>query len=223
MRSIVIGFGAIATALAGPAMADVTFDVDAGGALPSGGATVQYYFTVSGQVGVVSDLRLRLSMEANAVAAYTITLTSPGGVVSVLPLGNVGADFDGMVPSQFRLQDTLLSDSAAMAITAGTAPFAGTFQPINPLAAFNGLDPNGVWTLSVTDLTFVTSDSSVSTGAWDLNATDLGSAVSAMLYGAGAAATWGTALGTQLIMTIPGPAGVAMVGLGLAAAGRRRR
>ena len=223
MRAIALG-SVVVAALACPALADVTFNVDAGGPLPTGGGFVQYTFTVSGQVGLVSNLQLRLSMEANAVAIYAITLTAPDGTTSVLPLGTVGADFHESLASQLRLQDTLLTDSAGTPITAGTAPFASTYQPINPLSAFNGVAPNGVWTLTVTDLSLLTSDSSVNTGAWNLNATDLGFAVSvAMLYSAGDLASWGAAIGTQLIMAVPGPAGAGMVALGFAAAGRRRR
>jgi hypothetical protein len=48
---------------------------------------------------------------------------------------------------------TMLNDSALYGIQYGQPPFTGTFQPSNPLSAFNGLsaDPNGYWTLKITD------------------------------------------------------------------------
>jgi hypothetical protein len=49
---------------------------------------------------------------------------------------------------------TLLDDSGPSSIqniTPGGNPWAGTFKPANPLAAFNGENPNGTWTLNVSD------------------------------------------------------------------------
>jgi subtilisin-like proprotein convertase family protein len=46
---------------------------------------------------------------------------------------------------------TTFDDEAATSITAATAPFTGSFKPQNPLSAFDGLDPTGVWTLNVRD------------------------------------------------------------------------
>ncbi|MFC0878664.1 YCF48-related protein [Saccharicrinis sp. FJH2] len=46
---------------------------------------------------------------------------------------------------------TQLSDSETGIITDGKAPFYGNFKPYNTLSAFNGMDPNGEWTLTVYD------------------------------------------------------------------------
>jgi photosystem II stability/assembly factor-like uncharacterized protein/subtilisin-like proprotein convertase family protein len=46
---------------------------------------------------------------------------------------------------------TKLTDNASKMITDGTAPFSGDHKPYQPLAAFNGMDPNGEWTLSIFD------------------------------------------------------------------------
>ena len=48
---------------------------------------------------------------------------------------------------------TVFDDSAPIAIGAGTAPFAGSFRPESPLAAFNGKPVNGVWVLRVVRFT----------------------------------------------------------------------
>ena len=42
-------------------------------------------------------------------------------------------------------------DAAATKIQDGTAPYAGSFKPMQALSAFNGMDPNGKWRLSVFD------------------------------------------------------------------------
>lgn len=46
---------------------------------------------------------------------------------------------------------TKLSDSETSIITDGTAPFYGNFKPYSALSVFNGMDPNGEWTLTVID------------------------------------------------------------------------
>jgi subtilisin-like proprotein convertase family protein len=46
---------------------------------------------------------------------------------------------------------TKLTDEATNMITAGTAPFSGDHKPYQPLSVFNGMDPNGEWTLTIYD------------------------------------------------------------------------
>lgn len=53
--------------------------------------------------------------------------------------------------------NTVLDDEAATAITAGTAPFTGSFRPASPLSAFDGVNGNGTWTLEMND-TFPAAD-----------------------------------------------------------------
>ncbi|HMP17842.1 MAG TPA: proprotein convertase P-domain-containing protein, partial [Gemmatales bacterium] len=43
-------------------------------------------------------------------------------------------------------------DQAANPISAGTAPFTGSFRPEQPLSAFHGISGNGTWTLRVRDV-----------------------------------------------------------------------
>ncbi len=73
---------------------------------------------------------LTFTLEHNGV---TITLISEAG-------GN-GQDFIS----------TLLSDDAEELIGNGTAPFTGFYKPEQPLSAFQGMDPFGDWTLTITD------------------------------------------------------------------------
>ena len=46
---------------------------------------------------------------------------------------------------------TLDDDFGFNPISGGSAPFSSTFAPSSPLSAFNGEDPNGTWTLTVSD------------------------------------------------------------------------
>ncbi|MEW6718037.1 MAG: hypothetical protein AB1345_11115 [Chloroflexota bacterium] len=72
------------------------------------------------------------------------TLRGPTGVnVQVIPANTyVGNVHGGQVT-------VILNDGAAA--PPGGTPTSGTFQPVNPLAAFNGTNPLGVWTLDVED------------------------------------------------------------------------
>jgi subtilisin-like proprotein convertase family protein len=47
--------------------------------------------------------------------------------------------------------NTLFDDGAATAISAGAAPFTGSFRPESPLAALNGILSNGTWSLKARD------------------------------------------------------------------------
>ncbi|PKN12865.1 MAG: hypothetical protein CVU69_05740 [Deltaproteobacteria bacterium HGW-Deltaproteobacteria-4] len=73
----------------------------------------------------------------------TLTLISPVGTAVILSnkRGGTGDNYSG----------TLFHDGAAIAIAAGTPPFNGAFSPDIPLAALNGENPNGLWTLKVND------------------------------------------------------------------------
>lgn len=46
---------------------------------------------------------------------------------------------------------TKLTDEATKLITDGKAPYSGDHKSVNPLSAFNGLDPNGEWILTIYD------------------------------------------------------------------------
>lgn len=99
--------------------------------------------TVSGLLGTIDDLNVRLSIDHTWVEDLDVFLTSPSGtrVELFTDVGGSGQNFT----------NTTLDDSATKSITAGTAPFSGSFRPEGSLADFNGENPNGVWTLQVTD------------------------------------------------------------------------
>ena len=116
--------------------------------------------TVSGITGVVNDLNFRIDGSAcsNVAGSQTVgldhtfvsdlvlKLTSPAGTTINLidRAGGNGRNFC----------NTTLDDEASTSIqsvTSASAPFTGTFKPAGSLAAFRGENPNGTWTLNVSD------------------------------------------------------------------------
>jgi len=73
-----------------------------------------------------------------------VTLIAPDGTTSANLTSGNGGSGDDYTGTQFR-------DDAATAITAGTAPFTGAFQPEEALGTFNGVDADGTWTLNFCD------------------------------------------------------------------------
>ena len=77
--------------------------------------------------------------------------------------------FDDEAPSSIRITDT---DSGAV------PPYTGTYVPQDVLAAFDGMDAQGAWTLTITDtnpgngMTGWIEAISESTGAWNLDITE---------------------------------------------------
>ena len=185
----------------GEAAAQLVVDVDSGGPIADAGVgeidvTTTFTFSVVGAPVSISDINLRLSIAHTADVDLIADLTAPDGVTSVTLFENVGG-------TGANFQDTLLDDSASLPITSGSAPFTGSYKPALPfrgtssLSPFNGLNPNGTWTLKITDQF----------------TEEVGT-----LYKPGQLAVWGApSLGTQLEITaVPEPHAYGLaVGVGL--------
>ena len=113
---------------------------------------------ISGVNGTILDLNVK---NLNAHHTYPINLkmmiTSPGGISALLfnrpPCGQdhmlVSFDDEATIPAIFfGVGDYCISHDSL-----NPPPYAinGTFQPIDPLSAFNGTSPNGTWTLTIFD------------------------------------------------------------------------
>jgi subtilisin-like proprotein convertase family protein len=92
----------------------------------------------------ISDLNVGITLDHTYMADLFITLTSPDGRTVTL-FNRRGGSGDNMA-------GTVFNDEATTAISAGQAPFAGSFRPEQALSAFDGINPVGTWTLSVRDM-----------------------------------------------------------------------
>jgi len=93
--------------------------------------------------GTITDVNVRLNINHTWDADLDLYLVHPDGTVVELSTDNGGSG-DNYV-------NTLFDDSAPTAITAGTAPFTGTYRPEGLLSTLNGREMSGNWSLQVTD------------------------------------------------------------------------
>jgi len=188
----------------------------------TGGYTTNFHtFTVSG-LGTVSDVDLRLSVLHSAVGDLDVYLISPTGIQ--LALTNIAVFSQGGVGNNF--QDTYFDEDGPWPRIGSTgnqtAPFAGpewggtaykTQFASDTLDKFDGIDPNGTWTLRVEDSIPGDDGFVLWSGADSLALDNLISSGTADGTG------WSTnVFGTQLIITsaIPEPQALGLVVLGLA-------
>lgn len=102
----------------------------------------QAMFDVQGLFGNITDLDIKLSLTHPDLSELDFTIQAPDGTVV-----NSGAIFTGA-----NFVNTVFDDDAATNIAAGVAPYTGSFNFGGVLdAAFDGIDPNGTWILTVTD------------------------------------------------------------------------
>jgi subtilisin-like proprotein convertase family protein len=126
----------------------------------------QVRLAVSGGTGNISDLNFKIGgtqctaaagattvgLDHTRVGDLSIRLTSPQGTVVNLmsrPGGasNPGNNFCNMVLDD----DTTNPSIQSIPSTGAGAPYSNTYKPANPLSVFDGQNPNGTWTLTVTD------------------------------------------------------------------------
>jgi len=92
--------------------------------------------------GLVGAVAVQVSVAHVDDADVDLYLAAPGGTRELsTDNGGAGDDYNG----------TIFVDSAATAITAGTAPFTGRFRPEQPLAALSGTPSDGAWSLRAAD------------------------------------------------------------------------
>ena len=136
----------------GSAGTAVAFNNNTVQAIPDLG-TLNSVVNVAGITTPIKRVTVSLHITHTAVSDLDISLIGPDGTIVELSSDNGGAasDYGTDCTSAVR---TTFSDLATVAITAGSAPFVGTFRPEQTLRAFNekfGADANGIWTLRVVD------------------------------------------------------------------------
>ena len=105
--------------------------------------TTRSTIELSGLPGRVLDVNLQLNITHTYDADLEVYLESTSGRRVEL--------FTGVGGSGDNFNNTTLDDEAITSITAGSAPFSGSYRPMGSLADFDLQDPNGLWTLEVYD------------------------------------------------------------------------
>ncbi len=122
--------------------------------------TTQNFRASNAVVARVADVNVRVNLTHTWDGDLVISLVSPSGTVVALSTNN-GSSGD-------NYSTTLFDDEAATAISAGVAPFNGSYRPASPLNAFDTQTMSGNWTLRVADT--VGSDSGSMT-SWSVDIT----------------------------------------------------
>ena len=114
---------------------------------PSGtfGTTTSTLTIGGGEItGLITDVNLTLDITHTWDGDLRIDVMSPSSTWVLL------VNRRGSFGDNFRI--TTFDDEAGTAITAGSAPFNGTFSPEGLLSGFDGENPVGTWTLQIQDL-----------------------------------------------------------------------
>jgi subtilisin family serine protease len=92
----------------------------------------------------VTDINVSLTLTHTYTSDLRIWLISPAGTMVQL--------FNRRGGSGDNLTGTTFNDEAGTAISAGRAPFSGSFRPEQLLSLFDGQNPVGTWTVRVQDV-----------------------------------------------------------------------
>lgn len=106
--------------------------------------------TVSG-MGAVTSVTLSITMHHTWASDLMFVLTAPGGTQVIFATNPAGG---GYTFSGTYVIDDAGAESFQTPTLSGGFVETGTYSPQNPFSAFNGIDPNGVWTLDIHDQYF---------------------------------------------------------------------
>lgn len=109
-------------------------------------STITNAISVSGLPTELVDVDVQLDVDHEWVGDVRLRLTAPNGQTLTLADRTGGSNNDGV-----NYTDTIFDDEAELAIGEGVPPYTGRFRPVEALSAFDGIDPNGSWTLTVID------------------------------------------------------------------------
>ncbi|MGB2696218.1 MAG: flexitail domain-containing putative surface protein, partial [Dehalococcoidia bacterium] len=113
---------------------------------PDTAGTVNVNITVPHNF-VVTDVNVGpLNINHSFVQDLDATLFGPGGAAGVVLFNHIGG------PTQAAdIVDLVLDDGAAESVASQSAPFSGTYQPLESLSILNGVTSFGTWRLQITD------------------------------------------------------------------------
>lgn len=114
--------------------------------------TITSRISTLGLNGVLSDVNVRLNISHTNDVDLTAYLISPSGT-RVKLFSNVGTNSSNLPLAQ-NFTNTVFDDAATIPIESifAAAPFTGSFLPEKELSVINGEDPNGFWSLEITDI-----------------------------------------------------------------------
>ncbi|MBI1880987.1 MAG: proprotein convertase P-domain-containing protein [Chloroflexi bacterium] len=118
-------------------------------------STVTSTLAVSGIVSPVAQVTVSLYLTHTFDSDLNISLVGPDGTTVDLSSNNGGGGDNFGSACSPDSSRTTFDDTAATAITAGFAPFVGTFRPEGSLATFKGKTGaavNGTWSLRLADV-----------------------------------------------------------------------
>jgi subtilisin-like proprotein convertase family protein len=117
-------------------------------------AGVNIPLVVTGLSGSITDLNVNLSSVTHTwVGDLKFTLTSPGGSTSSVFVDRPGVPASSLGCGADNFINTVLDDEAGGGPIENVCAngMSGTFTPNSPLSVFDGLNPNGTWTLNISD------------------------------------------------------------------------
>jgi subtilisin-like proprotein convertase family protein len=113
--------------------------------IPDGpGGVVTTQLAISGE-SAVTDVNVRVNITHPWIRDLIISITPPTDTPAVVLLWRFPAD------EVQNITECWFDDEADTSIYDGTPPFTGYYRPFQALGAFDGIDPNGLWTLRVED------------------------------------------------------------------------
>lgn len=144
------------TITTGAVGAPVVFRAAGPATIPDGDfAGVDIPITVSGMSAPIASVAASVYVTHTYDSDLAISLVAPDGTTIYLSTGNGGSGHNYGASCPAETGGTTFDDGAAVSITAGAAPFAGSFRPQQPLSALigkSGTAVNGVWKLHVADV-----------------------------------------------------------------------
>jgi subtilisin-like proprotein convertase family protein len=114
------------------------------------GGVAAVKFSIDGATCTSTEGATTVGLNHTWVGDLVLTLRSPAGTTVTLMERPGGIFNDGNNFCQTGLDDSAVNP--IQAISPAGSPWTGTFKPASPLAAFNGENPNGTWTLNAADL-----------------------------------------------------------------------